>query len=210
MKQAGRGLSSPAEEPLAHIRLLPPAAPPAFSETCSGREGALGPPSLPPSAASDSLPAPPLPVSAEVLHLVEFYLEEGITDEEAVSLIDLEAPRLKRENKWQEITSNSILGAGRTRVCPLGTGLGGPLGQARRGRATLRTGEAPTAAGSGPEPGGAPAQAAELPQGQGGQEVGTASMRPRPPMRLGCGCCGARPTLTWHLQPPFPRGRGSG
>uniref|UniRef100_A0AAA9RYT6 Intraflagellar transport protein 122 homolog n=1 Tax=Bos taurus TaxID=9913 RepID=A0AAA9RYT6_BOVIN len=51
--------------------------------------------------------APPLPVSAEVLHLVEFYLEEGITDEEAVSLIDLEAPRLKRENKWQEITSNN-------------------------------------------------------------------------------------------------------
>ncbi|XP_026949742.1 intraflagellar transport protein 122 homolog isoform X9 [Sagmatias obliquidens] len=45
--------------------------------------------------------------SYEVLHLVEFYLEEGITDEEAVSLIDLEAPRHKRENKWQEITSNT-------------------------------------------------------------------------------------------------------
>ncbi|XP_068838607.1 intraflagellar transport protein 122 homolog isoform X9 [Capricornis sumatraensis] len=45
--------------------------------------------------------------SYEVLHLVEFCLEEGITDEEAVSLIDLEAPRLKRENKWQEITSNN-------------------------------------------------------------------------------------------------------
>lgn len=44
--------------------------------------------------------------SYEVLHLVEFYLEEGITDEEAVSLIDLEAPRHKRENKWQEIRSN--------------------------------------------------------------------------------------------------------
>ncbi|XP_054243511.1 intraflagellar transport protein 122 homolog isoform X2 [Indicator indicator] len=41
--------------------------------------------------------------SYEVLHLVEFYLEEGITDEEAVALIDLEAPRLnKRESKWQE------------------------------------------------------------------------------------------------------------
>uniref|UniRef100_A0A663LNC9 Intraflagellar transport protein 122 homolog n=1 Tax=Athene cunicularia TaxID=194338 RepID=A0A663LNC9_ATHCN len=39
--------------------------------------------------------------SYEVLHLVEFYLEDGITDEEAVALIDLEAPRLnKRENKW--------------------------------------------------------------------------------------------------------------
>lgn len=47
---------------------------------------------------------------SEVLHLVEFYLEEGITDEEAVALIDLEAPRLsKRENKWQEMTSESIL-----------------------------------------------------------------------------------------------------
>uniref|UniRef100_A0A8C3M237 Intraflagellar transport protein 122 homolog n=1 Tax=Chrysolophus pictus TaxID=9089 RepID=A0A8C3M237_CHRPC len=34
--------------------------------------------------------------SYEVLHLVEFYLEDGITDEEAVSLIDLEAPRLNR------------------------------------------------------------------------------------------------------------------
>uniref|UniRef100_A0A8C0ZAZ5 Intraflagellar transport protein 122 homolog n=1 Tax=Cyanistes caeruleus TaxID=156563 RepID=A0A8C0ZAZ5_CYACU len=31
--------------------------------------------------------------SYEVLHLVEFYLEDGITDEEAVALIDLEAPR---------------------------------------------------------------------------------------------------------------------
>ncbi|KAM6256661.1 intraflagellar transport protein 122 homolog [Porphyrio hochstetteri] len=45
--------------------------------------------------------------SYEVLHLVEFYLEDGITDEEAVALIDLEAPRLnKRENKWQEMTSD--------------------------------------------------------------------------------------------------------
>ncbi|NXV77562.1 IF122 protein, partial [Atlantisia rogersi] len=45
--------------------------------------------------------------SYEVLHLVEFYLEDGITDEEAVALIDLEAPRLnKRENKWQETTSD--------------------------------------------------------------------------------------------------------
>ncbi|NXL95927.1 IF122 protein, partial [Alectura lathami] len=46
--------------------------------------------------------------SYEVLHLVEFYLEDGITDEEAVALIDLEAPRLnKRENKWQEIMSDT-------------------------------------------------------------------------------------------------------
>lgn len=47
-----------------------------------------------------------------MLHLVEFYLEEGITDEEAVALIDLEAPRHKREGKWQEIASNSILCSG--------------------------------------------------------------------------------------------------
>ncbi|NXY81240.1 IF122 protein, partial [Alcedo cyanopectus] len=45
--------------------------------------------------------------SYEVLHLVEFYLEDGITDEEAVALIDLEAPREnKREKKWQETTSD--------------------------------------------------------------------------------------------------------
>lgn len=47
---------------------------------------------------------------SEVLHLVEFYLEDGITDEEAVALIDLEAPRVnKRENKWQEMLSDRIL-----------------------------------------------------------------------------------------------------
>ncbi|NXI71136.1 IF122 protein, partial [Anseranas semipalmata] len=46
--------------------------------------------------------------SYEVLHLVEFYLEDGITDEEAVALIDLEAPSLnKRENKWQEMMSDN-------------------------------------------------------------------------------------------------------
>ncbi|XP_051483299.1 intraflagellar transport protein 122 homolog isoform X2 [Apus apus] len=45
--------------------------------------------------------------SYEVLHLVEFYLEDGITDEEAVALIDLEAPRTNtRENKWQETMSD--------------------------------------------------------------------------------------------------------
>ncbi|NXY57616.1 IF122 protein, partial [Callaeas wilsoni] len=45
--------------------------------------------------------------SYEVLHLVEFYLEDGITDEEAVALIDLEAPRVsKREDKWQEMMSD--------------------------------------------------------------------------------------------------------
>uniref|UniRef100_A0A8C9NUR7 Intraflagellar transport protein 122 homolog n=1 Tax=Serinus canaria TaxID=9135 RepID=A0A8C9NUR7_SERCA len=35
--------------------------------------------------------------SYEVLHLVEFYLEDGITDEEAVALIDLEAPRVREQ-----------------------------------------------------------------------------------------------------------------
>ncbi|KFP91680.1 Intraflagellar transport protein 122, partial [Apaloderma vittatum] len=45
--------------------------------------------------------------SYEVLHLVEFYLEDGITDEEAVALIDLEAPRPnKKEKKWQEMMSD--------------------------------------------------------------------------------------------------------
>ncbi|XP_048212257.1 intraflagellar transport protein 122 homolog isoform X1 [Perognathus longimembris pacificus] len=45
--------------------------------------------------------------SYEVLHLVEFFLEEGISDEEAVSLINLEAPRHKRQSKWQEISSSA-------------------------------------------------------------------------------------------------------
>uniref|UniRef100_A0A2K6V6F5 Intraflagellar transport protein 122 homolog n=1 Tax=Saimiri boliviensis boliviensis TaxID=39432 RepID=A0A2K6V6F5_SAIBB len=45
--------------------------------------------------------------SYDVLHLVEFCLEEGITDEEAISLIDLEAPRPKREDRQREIINNS-------------------------------------------------------------------------------------------------------
>lgn len=37
-------------------------------------------------------------------------MEEGITDEEAVSLIDLEAPRLNKSgNKWQEMMGDGIL-----------------------------------------------------------------------------------------------------
>lgn len=39
----------------------------------------------------------------EVLPLVEFYLEEDISDEEAVSLIDLEVPRVERNGSWQEM-----------------------------------------------------------------------------------------------------------
>ncbi|XP_053480566.1 intraflagellar transport protein 122 homolog isoform X3 [Ictalurus furcatus] len=42
--------------------------------------------------------------SYEVLPLVEFYLEDGIADEEAVSLIDLEVPRAdKKTTRWQEM-----------------------------------------------------------------------------------------------------------
>ncbi|XP_015286807.3 intraflagellar transport protein 122 homolog isoform X3 [Macaca fascicularis] len=45
--------------------------------------------------------------SYDVLHLVEFYLEEGITDEEAISLINLEVPRPKQDNRQQEIANSS-------------------------------------------------------------------------------------------------------
>lgn len=48
--------------------------------------------------------------TSDVLHLVEFYLEDGITDEEAVALIDLEVPRLNKiGSEWQEQMSNGIL-----------------------------------------------------------------------------------------------------
>ncbi|XP_073675916.1 intraflagellar transport protein 122 homolog [Garra rufa] len=43
--------------------------------------------------------------SYEVLPLVEFYLEDDISDEEAVSLIDLEVPRVERNSSWQEMSS---------------------------------------------------------------------------------------------------------
>ncbi|KFV17447.1 Intraflagellar transport protein 122, partial [Pterocles gutturalis] len=47
--------------------------------------------------------------SYEVLHLVEFYLEDGITDEEAIALIDLEAPRSnRRASKWQEVMKTHL------------------------------------------------------------------------------------------------------
>lgn len=45
-------------------------------------------------------------MSLEVLPLVEFYLEKDISDEEAVSLIDLEVPCIDRKVAgWQEISS---------------------------------------------------------------------------------------------------------
>uniref|UniRef100_A0A2I3S8Y0 Intraflagellar transport protein 122 homolog n=1 Tax=Pan troglodytes TaxID=9598 RepID=A0A2I3S8Y0_PANTR len=56
---------------------------------------------LPPAPSALS-PCPP-----DVLHLVEFYLEEGITDEEAISLIDLEVLRPKRDDRQLEIANNS-------------------------------------------------------------------------------------------------------
>uniref|UniRef100_A0A3B4AJR2 Intraflagellar transport protein 122 homolog n=1 Tax=Periophthalmus magnuspinnatus TaxID=409849 RepID=A0A3B4AJR2_9GOBI len=44
--------------------------------------------------------------SYEVLPLVQFYLEEGISDEEAVALIDLEVPRSdQRDTQWDNVDS---------------------------------------------------------------------------------------------------------
>uniref|UniRef100_A0A6I8RI89 Intraflagellar transport protein 122 homolog n=1 Tax=Xenopus tropicalis TaxID=8364 RepID=A0A6I8RI89_XENTR len=46
--------------------------------------------------------------SYEVLPLVEFYLEDGISDEEAVSLVDLEAPRSSsKADSWREMSSDT-------------------------------------------------------------------------------------------------------
>lgn len=45
---------------------------------------------------------------AEVLPLVQFYLEEGIGDEEAVSLIDLEVPPAERSDApWQHLDNGN-------------------------------------------------------------------------------------------------------
>ena len=46
----------------------------------------------------------------EVLPLVQFYLEQGISDEEAVSLIDLEVPQMdQRDARWQDMDNGGIL-----------------------------------------------------------------------------------------------------
>ncbi|KAK9970108.1 hypothetical protein ABG768_026076 [Culter alburnus] len=58
--------------------------------------------------------------SYEVLPLVEFYLEEDISDEEAVSLIDLEVPRVERNGSWQE------MGGGETQCLKLDDGTEDP------------------------------------------------------------------------------------
>lgn len=50
------------------------------------------------------------PSCTEVLPLVQFYLEEGIGDEEAVSLIDLEVPHTdQRDARWQDMDNGGIL-----------------------------------------------------------------------------------------------------
>lgn len=45
-----------------------------------------------------------------MLPLVQFYLEEGVGDEEAVSLIDLEVPPAdRRDARWQDVDHGGIL-----------------------------------------------------------------------------------------------------
>lgn len=44
-----------------------------------------------------------------MLPLVEFVLEDGITDEEAIQILDLSIPKQKEEKKWQESRMGSIL-----------------------------------------------------------------------------------------------------
>ena len=45
-----------------------------------------------------------------MLPLVEFVLEDGITDEEAIQILDLSIPKQKKEEKnWQESRMGSIL-----------------------------------------------------------------------------------------------------
>lgn len=45
-----------------------------------------------------------------MLPLVQFYLEEGISDEEAVSLIDLEVPHMDQgDARWQDMDNGGIL-----------------------------------------------------------------------------------------------------
>ncbi|XP_070766457.1 intraflagellar transport protein 122 homolog isoform X7 [Enoplosus armatus] len=47
--------------------------------------------------------------SYEVLPLVQFYLEEGISDEEAVSLIDLEVPHTdQRDTRWHDMDNGDM------------------------------------------------------------------------------------------------------
>ena len=45
----------------------------------------------------------------EVLPLVEFFLEEGMLDEEAVHILDMSVPKRKKERSWKESRMSSIL-----------------------------------------------------------------------------------------------------
>ena len=44
-----------------------------------------------------------------MLPLVEFFLEDDITDEEALTLLDSEVPRKKEKDEWKETNLSSIL-----------------------------------------------------------------------------------------------------
>ena len=56
------------------------------------------------------LPMPELVYITEVLPLVEFVLESGITDEDAIQILDLSVPKQKNDDKkWQESRMGSIL-----------------------------------------------------------------------------------------------------
>ena len=48
-------------------------------------------------------------VSFEVLPVVEFFLAEGISDDEAMKLIQMEAPRRSKNQGWKEAEQGSIL-----------------------------------------------------------------------------------------------------
>ena len=45
----------------------------------------------------------------EVLPLVEFFLEDGMTDEEAVHILDMSVPKKKKERSWKENRMSRIL-----------------------------------------------------------------------------------------------------
>lgn len=52
----------------------------------------------------------PMLFCIDVLPLVQFYLEDGIAEEEALSLIDLEVPHTdQRAARWQDVSNGGIL-----------------------------------------------------------------------------------------------------
>lgn len=62
------------------------------------------------SICTERTPVVSLMLYTEVLPLVQFYLEEGISDEEAVSLIDLEVPHTdQRDARWHDMDNGGIL-----------------------------------------------------------------------------------------------------